>query len=120
MALLRSLAVAPDRRGRRLAHDLWRRILDRARALELERLYLLTTTAEPLFARWGFARIARDVVPDPDSRDGGVRGPLSQHGGGDGEGSGRRSGSAGFVVGLGAFLVDPAPHLRAIWLRAEL
>jgi N-acetylglutamate synthase-like GNAT family acetyltransferase len=64
VGLLRSLAVAPARRGRGLAHELWRRILDRARILELARLYLLTTTAEPLFARWGFARLAREVVPD--------------------------------------------------------
>ena len=63
VGLLRSLAVAPERRGHHLSHELWRRILARAQALELGRLYLLTTTAEPLFARWGFARIARDAAP---------------------------------------------------------
>jgi amino-acid N-acetyltransferase len=64
VGLLRSLAVAPERRGQRLAHDLWGRMRDRARGLGLERLYLLTTTAERLFARWGFTRVARDAVPD--------------------------------------------------------
>jgi amino-acid N-acetyltransferase len=62
-ALLRSLAVAPEHRGRRLAHDLWARVRDRARRGGIRRLYLLTTTAEPLFFRWGFRRVARDEVP---------------------------------------------------------
>jgi len=62
-ALLRSLAVAPGQRGQRLAHDLWARVRDQARARGIRRLYLLTTTAEALFARWGFARVARDAVP---------------------------------------------------------
>lgn len=64
VGLLRSLAVAPEWRGRRVAHNLWRRISGEARGLGLHCLYLLTTTAGPLFARWGFAPIARDAVPD--------------------------------------------------------
>lgn len=62
-ALLRSLAVAPEHRGQRLAHDLWSRVRDRARRGGIRRLYLLTTTAEALFFRWGFRRVARDEVP---------------------------------------------------------
>jgi len=64
IGLLRSLAVAPGLRRRGLAHDLWRRVQARARDQGIRRLYLLTTTAEPLFARWGFQRVARDVVPE--------------------------------------------------------
>jgi len=61
--LLRSLAVAPELRGRRLGHGLWARVLDQATRLGIRRLYLLTTTAETLFSSWGFHRIARDAVP---------------------------------------------------------
>lgn len=64
LGLLRSLAVAPERRGRRLGHELWARARDEARRHGIAHLYLLTTTAEDLFARWGFRRIARDQVPD--------------------------------------------------------
>jgi amino-acid N-acetyltransferase len=60
VGLLRSLAVAPQLRGRRLGHELWARSRERARARGIKRLYLLTTTAEPLFASWGFQRIPRD------------------------------------------------------------
>lgn len=60
IGLLRSLAVAPERRGRRLAHELWARCQERAWASGIKRLYLLTTTAERLFARWGFQRIPRE------------------------------------------------------------
>jgi len=64
VALLRSLAVAPEVRGRGIAHQLWARARERASALGIQRLYLLTTTAEGLFARWGFRRIARDEVAE--------------------------------------------------------
>ncbi len=64
LGLLRSLAVAPELRGRRLGYALWTRIHDKARQRGIRRLYLLTTTAEALFSRWGFQRIPRDVVPE--------------------------------------------------------
>jgi amino-acid N-acetyltransferase len=64
VALLRSLAVAQELRGRRLGHVLWARARDHALARGIRRLYLLTTTAESLFARWGFHRIPRDEVAD--------------------------------------------------------
>jgi amino-acid N-acetyltransferase len=63
-ALLRSLAVAPERRGQMLGRELWVRIRDEARRRQVRRLYLLTTTAESWFARLGFARVGRDAVPD--------------------------------------------------------
>jgi len=62
--LLRSLAVAPEFRGRNLGHGLWTRLRDEARGQGIRQLYLLTTTAEELFSAWGFGRVARDVVPD--------------------------------------------------------
>jgi len=64
LGLLRSLAVAPELRGRQLAHGLWGRAHDDAIGHGVRRLYLLTTTAERLFARWGFRRVSREVVPD--------------------------------------------------------
>ena len=64
LGLLRSLAVAPEFRGRRLGHALWTRLSDEARRRGIGRLYLLTTTADGLFSGWGFRRVGRDVVPD--------------------------------------------------------
>ncbi len=64
LGLLRSLAVAPELRGRRLGHALWTRIHEQALQQGIRRLYLLTTTAEALFSRWGFQRVPRDIVPE--------------------------------------------------------
>jgi amino-acid N-acetyltransferase len=63
-ALFRSLAVVPAWRGRGLSRRLWERA--RAEALEagVRRVFLLTTTAEPLFAKWGFARTPRETAPE--------------------------------------------------------
>jgi len=62
-ALLRSLVVAPARRGAGLGDALVRRLAARARRDRVDRFYLLTTTAEAFFARRGFAKIARGEVP---------------------------------------------------------
>jgi amino-acid N-acetyltransferase len=64
LALLRSLAVAPEARGRGLGHALWERARAAAAGGGAATLYLLTTTAEPLFARWGFRRLERDAAPE--------------------------------------------------------
>lgn len=58
--LLRSVVVVPALRGRGLGARLTERILEAARAAKLGRLYLLTTTAEDYFPRYGFRRIHRD------------------------------------------------------------
>jgi amino-acid N-acetyltransferase len=63
IGLLRSLAVAPKFRGRGIAHALWMRAHEDALRRGVRRLYLLTTTAERLFERWGFCRVARGLVP---------------------------------------------------------
>lgn len=62
-ALLRSVAVDPDHRGRRLGDRLTAAALDRAAGVGLDAVYLLTTTAERFFPRFGFETIARDDVP---------------------------------------------------------
>ncbi len=62
-ALLRSLTVAPDWRGRSLGRGLCARIVSHARLLGIEQLYLLTTGAEQYFAALGFKRIERSEAP---------------------------------------------------------
>jgi amino-acid N-acetyltransferase len=63
-ALLRSLAVSPARRGEGLSFALFQRVAAEARSLAVVELYLLTATAEALFARWGFRRVPREHVPE--------------------------------------------------------
>lgn len=61
--LLRTVAVAKTERGRGLGLALIGERLAHARATAVERVYLLTTTAAPLFARFGFAATDRAHVP---------------------------------------------------------
>ncbi|NIS07109.1 MAG: GNAT family N-acetyltransferase [Gammaproteobacteria bacterium] len=63
-ALLRSVVVAPEHRGRGLARRLSEDMLRHARELGCEALYLLTLDAEGYFAELGFTRIERDQAPD--------------------------------------------------------
>jgi len=62
-ALLRSVAVAADCRGHGLGMKLTEAALARARQLEVRAVYLLTTTAEHFFPRFGFEPISREDVP---------------------------------------------------------
>lgn len=64
VALLRSLVVAPDRRGTGEGAMLLKHAEDHARAQGVRTLYLLTTTAEPFFARHGYQRTSRESAPD--------------------------------------------------------
>ena len=62
--LLRSVAVATDRRNRGLAATLITMLIERSRARGDEALYLLTSTAEGYFERFGFWKVDRsDVRP---------------------------------------------------------
>ncbi|HQR56528.1 MAG TPA: arsenic resistance N-acetyltransferase ArsN2 [Burkholderiaceae bacterium] len=61
--LLRSLAVAPDWRGRGLGAALVEAIEAKARALGVRSLLLLTRTAAPLFAARGYEEITRSQAP---------------------------------------------------------
>jgi amino-acid N-acetyltransferase len=63
-ALLRSLAVAEHLRGAGLGRMLYDRIIARAREQGLTRLFLLTTTAVPFFARRGFESVDRSEAPE--------------------------------------------------------
>ena len=61
--VLRSLAVDPGMRGRGVARLLIEEILQRARDAGCRQAFLLTTTIEPMAARYGFSRIERTDVP---------------------------------------------------------
>lgn len=63
-ALLRSAVVRPSDQGTGIGGALVRAVLDRARDSGLREIYLLTTTAERWFPRFGFTPIEREQVPD--------------------------------------------------------
>lgn len=67
-ALLRSVAVDPSVRSLGLGRRLTDAALDRARARHAPAVYLLTTTADGFFPRFGFTRITRDDVPESVKR----------------------------------------------------
>jgi amino-acid N-acetyltransferase len=62
--LLRSLAVAPEYQRRGLGHDLVGQLEHDARAEGVERLVLLTQSAEAFFRGLGYSVIDRRYVPD--------------------------------------------------------
>jgi len=62
--LLRSVAVAGDSQGQGLGQALTSAAFTMARESGIETLYLLTTTAESYFPKFGFERIDRDDVPE--------------------------------------------------------
>ena len=63
-ALLRSVATAPNLRGQGLGRNLTRAALDLAQENGVNKVYLLTETAENFFKWFGFVPIERGVVPD--------------------------------------------------------
>jgi amino-acid N-acetyltransferase len=62
-ALLRSVAVDSQARSRGIGHQLTRAAIEMAQQLGVPAVYLLTTTAERFFPRFGFDRIERSDVP---------------------------------------------------------
>ena len=62
-ALLRSVAVAPGSRNSGLGQKLTDAAIELARARGVPALYLLTTTADRYFPRFGFERMDRSGVP---------------------------------------------------------
>ena len=62
-ALVRSLAVRADGRGRGVGGALLAHAESQAGALGVETLYLLTTTAERFFAARGYTTTPRDAAP---------------------------------------------------------
>ena len=63
LALLRSLAVTPARQRTGLGRALTETALSYLTTRQFRAVYLLTTTAEALFARYGFCPVGRDEVP---------------------------------------------------------
>jgi len=63
-ALLRSAVVSPANRGAGVGRQLVESLLQRAREDGIDEVYLLTTTAEKYFPRFGFARTTRAAVPE--------------------------------------------------------
>ncbi|HJQ54848.1 MAG TPA: arsenic resistance N-acetyltransferase ArsN2 [Gemmatimonadaceae bacterium] len=64
VALLRSAVVAREHRGTGVGRQLVEQALDRADRAGVNDVYLLTTTAEDYFPRFGFDRTERSGVPD--------------------------------------------------------
>jgi amino-acid N-acetyltransferase len=62
-ALLRSVAVAQQQRGKKLGQQLVQDLIDKAKSLGVTQLYLLTETAERFFQDKGFRKINREQVP---------------------------------------------------------
>lgn len=62
-ALLRSLSVKEDYKNKRIGETLLQFINDRYQQRYIQSLYLLTTTAEHYFKRFGFDVIARNDTP---------------------------------------------------------
>lgn len=62
-ALLRSVAVAPERRGRRQGERLVRGLLERLAADGVRGVWLLTESAAPFFQRLGFRPAPRAEAP---------------------------------------------------------
>jgi amino-acid N-acetyltransferase len=62
-ALLRSVAVAAERQRHGLGGELTEAAIQLARDRRVPALYLLTTTAERFFPKFGFERITRADVP---------------------------------------------------------
>jgi amino-acid N-acetyltransferase len=61
--LLRSVAVEPEQQGKHLGHQLTDAALRLAATHGALNVFLLTTTAEGFFPRFGFEQITRDEVP---------------------------------------------------------
>ena len=62
-ALLRSVAVVGDSHGRHIGRELTLAALELARERGVSAVYLLTTSADNYFPRFGFVRISRADVP---------------------------------------------------------
>jgi amino-acid N-acetyltransferase len=62
--LLRSLAVHPEHRNKGIAGTLLSDIENRARAIGLHQLFLLTETAAAYFSAKGFSQVSRELVPE--------------------------------------------------------
>ncbi|OGU61521.1 MAG: hypothetical protein A2V66_00425 [Ignavibacteria bacterium RBG_13_36_8] len=62
--LLRSLGVNYEVQGNSYGKLLCKEILEKAKQLNLDEIYLLTETAEDFFSKQGFEKISRKIVSD--------------------------------------------------------
>ncbi len=62
VALIRSVAVAEDRRRTGIGRQIVRQLLDRLASRGVRQFYLLTTSAEEYFHKRGFKTIDRDEI----------------------------------------------------------
>lgn len=63
VGLLRSVAVSPNYQGNGIAGRLVAQLLSDADKQGLQEVYLITTTADHYFDRYGFAPVNREQVP---------------------------------------------------------
>src|SRR5688500_6304669 len=63
-ALLRSLAVVENQRGRSIGKQIVQDLLEQAKQRSVSQIYLLTETARDFFIQRGFADIQREEVPE--------------------------------------------------------
>lgn len=63
--LLRSLAVSKDHRGLGLGKKLVRKLESYSQSKGIDKLFLLTTTADEFFRRVGYTEVPRPSVPEP-------------------------------------------------------
>ncbi|GAB3257392.1 bifunctional helix-turn-helix transcriptional regulator/GNAT family N-acetyltransferase [Chitinimonas naiadis] len=64
-ALLRSLAVVPRAQGTGLGQRMLESLIEQASSQGVGKLYLLTTSADGYFVRYGFTAVPRKAVPGP-------------------------------------------------------
>jgi len=63
-ALLRSVAVDENLRGKSMGRKIVEDLVERARNLKVKNIYLLTETAHDFFLKEGFTDVTRDEVPE--------------------------------------------------------
>ena len=63
-ALVRSIAVHPEQRGKNAGKEIVKDILERSKRMNVKSLFLLTETAHEFFLKMGFKDIARPEVPE--------------------------------------------------------
>ena len=64
VGLLRSVAVSPAHQGKGIAGRMVEQLLAGADQQELQAVYLITTTADRYFDRYGFTAVDRQQVPE--------------------------------------------------------
>jgi amino-acid N-acetyltransferase len=78
-ALLRSAVVAAERRSSGIGSKLYDQLLLRARNLRIQRLVLLTNTAEEYFRRKGFRTVDQELITGPVTKSVEFTGACPSH-----------------------------------------